>query len=307
MNVLVLGGGFMAKTMQSVLSELGHNVNLTGGKNMVDLRDKRLTKSVVAAMRPDAVVNAAAHVGSLNYVTDRAAEVCSDNASILCSVFDAVRLCSPSAVVINPIANCAYPGDAAVQSEQDWLRGDMHPSVAAYGATRRLGWHLSVANAAAGVRTVNFIVPNAYGPMDSLDPNRTHALNGLVIRAIAARRAGEEELSVWGTGRPVREWVYMPDFARLTGAVLARPELWGEMLHPVNVAQRDGKSIAESAREVAHAVRYTGRLSFDASKQDGAPSKVMDDRRFRSLFPDFVFTGHADGIKRTVAYYESET
>lgn len=186
--------------------------------------------------------------------------------------------------------------------EEDGLwDGPIHPSVLSYGSTRRMMWVLSKCyRDQYGVRSVNLIVPNMYGPYDSINPNKTHALNALVIKFVKALSEGASEVEVWGTGRPIREWLYVGDFARLVLRVIEGEET---SLEPVNLAQNKGYTVAELVDAIRNIVGYQGDVVYNTKYQDGSPKKVMDDRYFKQRFPGFEFTPIEVGIRNTVAYY----
>jgi GDP-L-fucose synthase len=218
------------------------------------------------------------------------------------NLYRGVRECCPDAAIVNPLSNCSYPGDAEVQVEGSWLSGPVHESVLSYGNSRRTIWVSSACfQRQYGLRSVNFLVPNTFGPGDSTDPNRTHALNGMIIRMLQAHRDGASEFEIWGTGSPVREWGYVEDVARVLVLGATGSEDLG---YPVNIAQNRGYSIRESAEIIARHIGFEGRLVFNPEYTDGAPTKVLDDRRFRELFPDFEFTSHDEGVRRTIEYYD---
>src|SRR5262249_39095130 len=145
--------------------------------------DPRGLAERLQSLRPAAILNCAAHVGSLPYVGRRAAEVIHDNTLMIAHLYAAHHEACPEALLVNPISNCSYPGDAITLIEAEWQRGAVHESVLAFATTRRL-MHAFAASYARqhGTRTVNWILPNAYGPGDSTDPDRVHALNGILIR-----------------------------------------------------------------------------------------------------------------------------
>jgi len=180
--------------------------------------------------------------------------------------------------------------------------GPIHPSVLSYGSTRRMMWVLSKCyREQYGVRSVNLIVPNMYGPYDSVNPNKTHALNALVIKFVKAVASGASEVEVWGTGKPIREWLYVGDFARLVLRVIEGGE---DSLDPVNLAQNKGQTVSELVDAVRAQVGYEGEIVYNTKFQDGSPKKVMDDTYFRQRFPGFEFTPMEAGIAKTVSYYQ---
>ena len=304
LKVVIVGGhGFVGSAVVEKLQSMGHEAVPVSRRNGVDLRDYAQVRDCFAAAAPDAIINCAANVGSLHYVTTHAAEVAHDNVQMALNIYRAVAEVAPTARIINPLANCSYPGEGDIYRESEWWNGDVHRSVYAYGNARRmlgvLAWCYAQQHA---IRSVNFLVPNTFGPGDHVDPNKTHALNGMIIRMLKAHKNGDESFVIWGTGRPVREWAYIDDVVRVLVAGLT---IERDLLEPVNVAQRHGYSISESAAMIAEAVGFEGNLVFDTSYQDGAPVKIMDNARFAEVFPGFVFTDHRDGILRTVRYYET--
>jgi len=302
MKVAVLGGtGFAGRNVRDALEEAGMTVEAFSRTTGCDLVDLPTTWARLDAFRPDYIVNCAALVGSVNYVTDFAADVVDVNMRIIMNTYKAA-LQLREVIVINPLANCAYPGVMDHYDERALWDGPIHPSVLSYGSTRRMMWVLSKCyREQYGVRSVNLIVPNMYGPYDSVNPNKTHALNALVIKFVKAVASGASEVEVWGTGKPIREWLYVGDFARLVLRVIEGGE---DSLDPVNLAQNKGQTVSELVDAVRAQVGYEGEIVYNTKFQDGSPKKVMDDSYFRQRFPDFDFTPIETGIARTVAYYQ---
>jgi len=155
-----------------------------------------------------------------------------------------------------------------------------------------------------GIRTVNFLVPNMYGPYDSANPDKAHALNALVAKVVKAVNEGRKSVQVWGTGTAIREWLYAPDFARFVIEAMERLRE-DAFVDPLNVAQNSGHSVSDIVQIITEEAEFAGEIDWDRSKPDGASCKVMDDTRFRSVFPDFAFTDFRMGIRQTMEYYRS--
>ncbi|MFC6223015.1 NAD-dependent epimerase/dehydratase family protein [Hymenobacter artigasi] len=306
MKVVLFGHtGFAGRNMARELCQQGVAYVGASLSTGLDLRDAAATAAFLRAQRPTHIVNCAAHVGSLNYVTEKAATVIADNSRMILGMYEAVARECPDALVVNPIANCAYPAEADVFEESGWWNGHLHRSVLSYGASRRLLWATAECfEMQYGVRSIHLLTPNMYGPFDSTDPNKAHALNALISKFVKAEKLGQPELSIWGTGLPIREWLYAPDFARLVWEVLQNPVRTG-LDQPTNLAQNDGLSVRELVDIIQAKFGYHGQLRWDASKPDGAPKKVMDNAKFRQVFPLFRFTDFQDGIAETIKYYES--
>jgi GDP-L-fucose synthase len=306
MKVIVIGGnGFVGQNVVEVLQENDIETYVFSRRtNGFDLESLSMNVQRNELLRnADYIINCAANVGSLNYVTDRAAEVIDTNSKMILNLYYLLSRLKTKATIINPIANCGFPGHLNVYRESDFWEGELHDSVLSYGTTRRL---LTVVakcyEMQYGIKSINFYVPNMYGLYDSTDPNKAHALNALVSKVVKAKHEGQGEIVVWGTGKPIREWLYARDFGRVILLTIMENK---EINFNVNIGQKHGVSINTLLDIIAPAVEYKGMLTHDLSKQDGAMEKVMEDKNFRLIFPDFEFTNFYDGVINTVKYYES--
>jgi len=154
------------------------------------------------------------------------------------------------------------------------------------------------------IRSIHLLVPNMYGPFDSTDPNKAHALNALISKFFKAEKTNQRELEIWGTGIAIREWLYAKDFGKIVLQIIENPHRLG-LAEPLNIAQNFGLSVKELVELIKANFNYQGTITWNHSKPDGAPKKVMDDKKFRKVFPDFEFTQFSEGIKNTIKYYES--
>ena len=293
---------------RNVVEELHHaayvqGLSKTSGFDLVSLDGVDSRADVIK--NADFIVNCAANVGSLNYVTDKAAEVIDTNTRIILNLYQMVKKLSAKAVIINPIANCGFPGLLPIYKEADFWNGELHHSVLAYGMTRRFLVSVSKCyELQYGITSINYYVPNMYGEYDSKDPNKAHAFNALVGRFVLAAYHGQKEVGVWGTGKPIREWLYARDFARIVLQTAIRVREGERFLDTINIGQNRGISILELIDIIKPLAGYRGTIVTDTSKQDGAPIKIMDDAQFRKRFPDFRFTEFPEGVKKTVEYYK---
>lgn len=301
MKVLVLGAtGFVGKSLVAKLQERECEVFASSRTIGVDLLDYRQTRDLIKQSNPDTIYNLASHGGSMLYVRQFAADVYSDNVQMCLNIYRAIEEVNPNIKVIQPFSNCSYPGDSSVQKEKEWLNGKVHDSVLSFGNSKRAIYYLSQCYYNQyGIRTVNLLLPNTYGPGDSCDPKKTHALNGMIIRMLKAQKANEDKFVVWGTGSPVREWAYVDDFID----ILVEAENIDHMEYPVNIGQEKGYSIAESALLIKECCGFQGEIQFDTSYPDGDPVKILSKTSFREMFPNFSFFDHKEGIRNTVDYY----
>jgi len=302
MKILVLGGhGFVGASVVKQLKEMSCEVIPLSRRDGLDLLDLKCTEEYFSSIQPDTIINCAAHGGSLHYVTEFAGNVIYDNMQMTLNLYEATKNICLNTKIINPLSNCSYPGIAEIQTESDWLNGEVHDSVFSYGNSKRFIYVISGNyKKQYGINTINFLVPNTFGPGDYTDPNKTHALNGMIIRMINAQRNKEQSFEIWGTGKPIREWAYIEDVAKI---LIKGIRLDEDLVYPVNIAQNKGYSIKETAEFIAESVEFKGKLLFNTKYQDGAPIKVLNDEKFRIIFPGYKFFYHSEGIKETVKYY----
>jgi GDP-L-fucose synthase len=155
-----------------------------------------------------------------------------------------------------------------------------------------------------GIRSIYLLVPNMYGKFDSTDPDKAHALNALVSKFVKADEEKKEEIEVWGTGIAIREWLYAADFGNIVSLIIQNPNMVG-LTEPVNIAQNFGLSVRELVQIINSRFGNKFSIHWDHHMPDGAPKKVMDDSRFKKIFPNFKFTDFEKGISDSINYYRS--
>ena len=217
MKILILGGhGFVGKNVVEILRDSNHQLFPLSRHDGLDLTDYASTKKHFLEVQPDVIINCAAVVGSLNYVTQQAAEIVDLNMRMILNIYKAAQKSVPEAVLINPVANCAFPGELETYAEDSLWKGKVHQSVLSYGSTRRMMTVMSECyKMQYGFRSINFLVPNMYGQYDSTDPNKAHALNALIGKMVKAKEENKKEIEVWGSGIAIREWLYSKDCAAI--------------------------------------------------------------------------------------------
>jgi len=150
-----------------------------------------------------------------------------------------------------------------------------------------------------GLDVLNLVMSNMYGPGDHFDEERSHALGALIMRFVKAKRENAPFLEVWGTGKPVREWLHVDDGAQAMMRGLSSPGSLG----PVNVGVAKGISVMKMAELIKKYVGYTGDIRVDPTKPDGAPYKTVDGIRGAALLnwtPQIPFE---TGVRDTIQWY----
>lgn len=300
-KILVLGGtGFLGKHVCVLLEKKKYSFVSLSRREGCDIRDVSRFKNRLRGIMPTIVINCAAHVGSVHYAMRNSAEMISDNMLIITNIYRAIAEICPGSKIINPISNCSYPGNANIHSESDWENGPVHDSVLAFASTRRMIYAFaSCYKKQYGVNSVNWIISNAYGPGDYVDPDKVHALNGIIIRMLRAKKNSDKTFEIWGSGKPTREWVYIKDVAK----ILVQSIGIKEQIYPLNFAQKKAYSIKRIAKIASEVMDYSPKFVFNLKFPDGAPTKLLDNREFRAKYPDYEFEDIKIGIKKTADYY----
>jgi GDP-L-fucose synthase len=197
-------------------------------------------------------------------------------------------------------SSCVYPKDSAQPIREDRLyTGPLEPTNLAYASAKLAGLELCRAIRQQHGADFNIAVPtNYFGPGDDFSPENSHVVGALMARMRAARAAGDPELSIWGTGRARREFLYVDDVAD-AAVFLMLGHSWDG---PLNIGSGEAVSIAELAGMLKNSTGYSGQLTYDTSKPDGMPVKVLDSSRLAGLGwkPKVPF---AEGLARTYDWY----
>ena len=298
--ILVTGAtGFLGTRVCRRLDVLGRPYERTSISLGTDLRDRNSAIALFERVRPDQVLHCASFVGGIQYGYKYPADIFSNNLPMIANLFEAARVAGVGRIV-NPISNCVYPSRLSLFREEELWDGPLHESVMVYGLARKISWAGAWAyHRQYGLDTINLILSNMYGPEDHFEAERSHALSALVKKFADAKREGQAEVTVWGTGKPVREWLYVDDGAE----AMIRALDCAPTEEPVNVGVAQGVSVAELAEMIADRVGYKGRIVYDETKPDGAAFKTVDGSRGAELLGWAPPTTLERGIDETVKWY----
>lgn len=298
--ILVIGAtGFLGKRVCRKLDDLRKDYVRTSLSLGVDLRDRDQAIRLFQKIKPEFVLNCAAFLGGVQFGYEHAAEMFKNNMEIELSILEA---CKETEVkrLVNPIGNCSYPGIAEVYKEKEFWDGPLHESVLAYGLAKKAfcvgAWAYQ---RQYGTDIINLVFPNMYGPGDHFDPMRSHAVGGLIRKFVDAVDEGEKSVVIWGTGRPVREWLYVDDGAEAMVRAMEIP------YYPdiINIGMNKGYSILETAKIIQRLTGFNGELILDTSKIDGAPVKIMDVELCEKIFGWLPGMEYEEGLKRSIESY----
>lgn len=300
-KVFVAGGtGFLGKRLIQKLEQKGYSYITTSLSLGVDFRDFSQTLAFFKKNHPDIVIHAAAYIGGIKFGLDHAGEVYFNNILISTNLIEAARITKVERF-ISPIANCAYPDVVNKDfKETEFWNGPLNESVMVYGLVRKAQWAQTWAyERQYNMKFVNLILPNMYGPGDYFDEKRSHALGAMLMKIVNAKKDKLSQVTIWGTGKPIREWLYIDDGAE----ALIKAIDTNYFINPINIGVGKGISIKELAKLIQKTVGHKGELVFDKSKPDGASYKVMDASLCKKIFKWLPKTELEEGVAETYKWY----
>jgi len=276
---------------------------LTTGRDELDLRDQAAVFDWFARKRPQVVFLAAAKVGGIYANNELRAEFIYDNLAIAANVIHAAHVNGADKLMFLG-SSCIYPKLAAQPLREDSiLTGPLEPTNEPYAIAKIAGIKMVEAyRSQYGCDFINVMPTNLYGPGDNYHPQYSHVVAALIRRFHEAKVAGLANVVVWGTGTPRREFLYVDDMA---DACVHLMKTYSEM-DLVNIGSGEDITIAEFAHLVATTVGYDGTISYDASRPDGTPRKLLDVGRLARLGWR-ARTSLQDGLRLAYQAYLSET
>jgi GDP-L-fucose synthase len=253
---------------------------ITATRADLDLTRQADVEAWLAQVRPDLIFLAAARVGGIHANAAYPAEFIYQNLAIQTNVIEAARRCQVGKLVFFG-SSCTYPKFAPQPvAEEQLLAGPPEPTNQWYAVAKMAGLKMVEAyRQQYGCDFINLMPANAYGPGDNFDPQASHVIPAMIRKFHEARETGRDQVELWGTGTPLREFLFADDLAD-AALYMAENYSAGDL---VNVGTGEEVSIATLAEHVAAVTGYQGRLVFDTTKPDGAPRKLLDSTRLRGL------------------------
>jgi nucleoside-diphosphate-sugar epimerase len=274
----------------------------------LDLLNQAAVRQFLQTERPDAVILAAAKVGGIHANDTYPADFISDNLVIQSNVIRGAFEAGVRQLLFLG-SSCIYPRDASQpMSEEALLTGPLEPTNEPYAIAKIAGIKLCESyNRQHGTDYRSVMPTNLYGPNDNFHPENSHVLPALMARFHEAVRDGADEVVIWGSGTPRREFLHVDDMADACLFVLNLPEsVYREntrpMLSHINVGSGEDVSIAELADLLAKATGFSGRISYDRSRPDGTPRKLLDVSKLARMGWRSQI-GLEDGIGRTYDWF----
>lgn len=272
--------GMVGSALVRRLQAGGYTNILTRSRTELDLLDQRAVQAFLAEEKPDYIFIAAARVGGIQANNIHRADFIYQNLMIEANLIHGAHLAGVQRLMFLG-SSCIYPRDCAQPIREDaLLTGPLEPTNEPYAIAKIAGIKLAESyNRQHGRQYISVMPTNLYGPNDNYDLANSHVLPALLRKAHEARQRGDAEYTVWGTGRPMREFLYVDDLADACVHLMEQ----GYDGPLVNIGTGTDVTIRELAETVMQVVGFEGRIVFDDSKPDGTPRKLLDVSRLAGL------------------------
>jgi GDP-L-fucose synthase len=299
MTILVAGGtGLVGSAIVRELKRVNRDVVGISSKD-VNLLDRDKTFAYIKKLNPTAIIDAAAKVGGIGGNNAFPVEFLSQNLQIQSNLMDAAHAAKTEKFVFLG-SSCIYPRNCPQPIKEDYLlTGELEQTNSAYAIAKIAGIELIKSyRKEYGYKWISVMPTNLYGPNDNFDLETSHVLPALIRKFIEAKQNNKSEVSVWGSGTPLREFLHTDDLAK---AVLLCMEKYDDA-QQINVGSGVEISILDLANKIAEKVGFSGSIVMDANKPDGTPRKVLDITKVSNL--GWKPTISLDqGIASTVEWY----
>lgn len=300
-RILIIGSeGFLGKNVVKILSSMNYkNFFEIKGKKDLDITNYLGLKKFLKSNKVDYVINCSAFVGGISFGYDFPAELLELNTNFANNIY---RACYENKIklLINPISNCAYPEKITNYKEENFWDGPPHESVFNYGLAKRHTVALGDSYFKQyGFSSANVVLSNMYGPDDHFDDSRSHALGALVKKICDAKINNKDNIEIWGTGKPIREWLFVSDGARaLIGSLNLKNNNYF-----FNIGVGKGISISDLASKIALSAQWEGKFIYNKNMPDGVLEKTVDGTLGSKLINWQPSVSLDEGIKITVDWY----
>lgn len=301
-SVVVTGGaGFLGSFICDQLNALHAGVKITvPRKKEYDLTHPDACSKLMCDAKPDIVIHCAAFYGGIGINQLHPGRIFYENLVMGAHLMEASRLAGVMKFVGVGTA-CSYPGYLEGDlKEADLWNGPPHESVINYGLTKKMmavqGWAY---HREYQFNAIHVILTNLYGPRDTFHIRRAHVVSALIKKFVEAQQANAPTVEVWGSGKPIREFLYVEDCAE--SILLAAQK--HHSVQPINIGTGIGTSIMELVTLIQEFTKFKGQLSWNREKPDGQMRKLLDVSQMKAALQWAPPTNLRDGLRKTIDWY----
>ena len=301
-KVLVTGGsGLVGKALQKVICDTGNSqewIFLNSGHG--DLRSFQETRRIFQTYQPTHVIHLAAIVGGLFHNMKAGADFFDGNMRMALNVYRCAHEAGVQ-TLISCLSTCIFPDNTSYPIDETMIHnGPPHSSNEGYAYAKRMLDVLNRTYASQFGRQYTSVIPtNIYGPHDNFHLEHSHVIPGLIHKAFLC----QDSLTVFGTGAPLRQFIYSEDLAKLIVWTLEHYKSVDPLV--LSVGPEQEVSIAKVAELIAN--EFGKSICYDTSKSDGQYKKTASNAKLKTLIPDFKFTPIEEGIRKTVEWFKQNT
>ena len=301
-RILVTGApGLIGRALVKALKTEGYRKLFTPNKNEVDYKNQSQVEEYFYKYKPDYVFNLAAKVGGISANSEMPAEFIYDNLTIQNNIINTSYKVKVKKLIFMA-CSCIYPKEAKQPfSEEDILMGKLEPTNEAFALAKITGIKMCQAyNKQYGTRYVSVVSPNVFGENDNFSLDDSHVVSALIRKIYEAKKTQKDSLTLWGTGKPLREFIYVGDLASALIFCMRNPHI----PDIINIGTGIEKSIKDLAIIISDIIGYRGSIFFDDSKPDGMMRKILNSETFKKYGwkPDYSLEV---GLQRTIEWYLS--
>ena len=300
MKILLLGSRGMVGSSVSRILNKNKSINLFAStRNDTNLFSLTETQKLFNDFQPDIVINAAAKVGGILANNLQRSEFILSNLKININIIESITE-FPETKLINLGSSCIYPLGAEVPiSESSLMSGKLEPTNSPYAMAKLTAIEMGDAiSKQYGHKVLDLMPTNLYGPNDNFSENESHVIPGLISRMHRAKIENKDKFEVWGTGKPLREFLYVDDLASAIEFTIdndINPGLY-------NIGSNEEVTIKSLVDNVNNIIKFPGEIIFDDTKPDGNPRKLLDSSKFSS-FGWKPAVDLSKGLKTTYDWY----
>ena len=282
MKVLILGSNGLVGTSVKNVLEKNPNIKelICATRNDADLFNFEETKELIENSKPNIMINAAAKVGGIYANNSKRTEFILENLKINVNILEA-SIPFSNMYIINLGSSCIYPLEAENPiKEESVMSGRLEPTNSPYAMAKLTAIEIGDAlSNQYGHKVLNLMPTNLYGPFDNFSENDSHVIPGLIAKMHKAKEQKAKEFKIWGTGKPLREFLYVDDLSKaIEYLIFNKPE---ESL--LNIGSGIEITIYDLAKKIKEVVDFDGQLDFDSTKPDGNPRKLLDSTTIKNL------------------------
>ena len=292
MKTLVTGGyGMVGSAMET-------QIKLS--REICDLTNPKQTEALFRTIRPEGVIHCAGKVGGIGGNSNYKGEYFYDNLMINTNVIEASRRAGVKRLVAF-LSTCVFPDNVSYPLTVDQVhQGEPHSSNYPYAYAKRMAdVQIRAYREQYGLNYTSIIPSNIYGPNDNFNLDHGHVMPMLIHKLYLAKK-NKTDFTVWGSGKPLREFIYSKDIAKIAEWALENYE----GTEPLIVSGDDEVSIKDLVGLLVDEFKFKGKVIFDETKPDGQFRKPSDNSKIKELLPDFEYTPFEVGIKETVNWFK---